>query len=96
MKVTQNDIINFNEIYQKCKNYSEVARQTGFSASTVRKYVQKDYTPQDQRVYVTFKIEDIPADIDMEPFIKKDWGELCALTYEEMAQLDELRKEILI
>ena len=33
-KVTQDDIKIFNEKYYVCHNYSQVARETGFSAGT--------------------------------------------------------------
>ena len=38
-KVTNEDILRINELYYKHKTYAEVARQTGFAASTVKKYV---------------------------------------------------------
>ena len=39
-KVTNEDILRINELYYKHKTYAEVARQTGFAASTVKKYVE--------------------------------------------------------
>ena len=42
-KVTQEDKIRMNELYLKYKTYAEVARQTGFSASTVKKYIISDF-----------------------------------------------------
>ena len=38
-KVTQENIIEMNEIYLKVGTYAETARRTGFSASTVKKYI---------------------------------------------------------
>ena len=38
-KVTQDVIKAFNEKYYACHNYSQVARETGFSAGTVKKYI---------------------------------------------------------
>ena len=38
-KVTNEDILRINELYYKHKTYAEVARQTGFAASTVKKYI---------------------------------------------------------
>ena len=35
-KVTNEDIVRFNELYAKLKTYAAVARETGFSASTVK------------------------------------------------------------
>ena len=42
-KVTNEDILRINELYYKHKTYAEVARQTGFAASTVKKYVDKNW-----------------------------------------------------
>lgn len=42
-KVTQSDIQVFNELYAEVKTYAEVARRTGFSASTVKKYIVPGY-----------------------------------------------------
>ena len=39
MRVSKNDIERFQLLYNNCHNYAEVARQTGFSASTIRRYI---------------------------------------------------------
>jgi hypothetical protein len=44
-KVTNEDILRINEIYYKTKVYAETARQTGFSASTLKKYVIPGWQP---------------------------------------------------
>ena len=44
MRVSPDDIIRFNNLYLELKTYAGVARETGFSASTVKKYIIKDYT----------------------------------------------------
>ena len=44
-KVTNEDIVRINELYYKYKTYAEVARQTGFSAGTVKKYVIANWQP---------------------------------------------------
>ena len=44
-RVTSEDILRMNEIYYKTHVFAEVARQTGFSASTVRKYVDVNWKP---------------------------------------------------
>ena len=41
-KVSKEDIIQMNELYQKLGSYAAVAREIGFSASTVSKYVDKN------------------------------------------------------
>ena len=42
-RVTPEDIIAINEAYLICKSYSATAKATGWSASTVAKYVDKNY-----------------------------------------------------
>ena len=44
-RITIDDIKKINELYYNCHNYAEVARQTGWSPSTVRSYVDKNYNP---------------------------------------------------
>ena len=44
-RVTSEDILRMNEIYYKTHVFAEVARQTGFSASTVRKHVDVNWKP---------------------------------------------------
>lgn len=93
MKVTQNDIIMFNNLYYKTHNYTEVARQTGFSAATVRKYVDKNYVPVNKEDKVIFS-----ATLSKEPprlLVESDtWGQYCMLTSDEKEKLKELWKEL--
>ena len=42
-RVTEKDIKEMNEAYLICKSYSGVAEATGWSTSTVRKYIIPDY-----------------------------------------------------
>lgn len=95
-KVTQNDIINFNELYYKCKNAAQVSRETGFSASTVRKYLIKDYMPQEQIKKIKFDINLLQERFDASVFACENWGELCALSDEEKTQLKDFQKELII
>ena len=53
-KVTQDDIKAFNEKYYACHNYSQVARETGFSAGTVKKYIIPDWKPIDENTIQRF------------------------------------------
>ena len=93
MKVTQNDIIIFNNLYYKTHNYAEVARQTGFSAATVRKYVDKNYVLVNKEDKVIFS-----ATLSKEPpqlLVEADtWGQYCTLTNDEKEKLKELWKEL--
>lgn len=92
MKVTQEDKIKFNQLYYETKNYAEVSRRTGFSASTVRKYVDKNYVPPIKEK--TKFDQEIPE----EPFEKlkenNNWGEYTRLSKEEVKFLKLLWKEI--
>lgn len=95
-KVTNEDKIIMNELYLKYKTYAEVARQTGFSASTVKKYIIPNYISKDAIEIKKFdKI--IPTDFGCGfPANVQIWASLLELTDRESAEMNELRKEILI
>ena len=46
MKLSLNDIENIKKVYEKIGTYAGTARATGFSASTVKKYVTGEVTPK--------------------------------------------------
>jgi hypothetical protein len=43
-KVTPDDILQMNILYLELKTYAAVARKTGFSAGTVKKYIIPNFT----------------------------------------------------
>ena len=95
-KVSQDDIKNMNELYIKLGTYAAVARETGFSASTVKKYIVPHYvsdevSKQNRKV---FDLESIPDDVDPKSFCIDNWGDLCELTYEEKMGMIELWEEM--
>ena len=95
-KVTSQDIIRFNELYLKLKTYSAVARETGFSASTVKKYIKDNYRPQDEIKIKRFRREDLPR---FNPHLFEncnDFGGLCVLSDEELEEIHELWDELSI
>lgn len=47
-KVTQDEIVRMNDLYLVIGTYSGVARETGRSPSTVKRYIISDYTPQEE------------------------------------------------
>ena len=55
-RVTSEDILRMNEIYYKTRVFAEVARQTGFSASTVRKYVDVNWKPVENENIIRFEM----------------------------------------
>ena len=95
-KVTSDDILRINEIYYKTKVYAETARQTGFSASTVKKYVIKDWKPVVAENVIKFELKQIP-EFDGSIFKNVDnYGELCVLTEQEKEEMKELWRELAV
>jgi hypothetical protein len=94
-RVTQEDIKRFNELYYKYKTYAEVARQTGFSAGTVSKYVDKNYVPIDDTKKKTFSGEINDSNFDILAATDA-WGSLLSLSPEELTELNDLWNEIAI
>ena len=91
-RVTQEDIVHINDVYYKCRTYAETARQTGFSASTVKKYVIVGYTPA-ENVPVTKFDKPLP-EFSAERFLCDDWGKFCEYSDEELVKMDEVRREL--
>lgn len=95
-RVTEKDILHMNEIYYKTHTFAEVARQTGFSASTVRKYVNVNWKPVISEDIVKFDLNDLP-DFDTTLFEHIDnYGAICILNDEEIAQIRGLWKELIV
>ena len=95
-KVTSDDILRINEIYYKTKVYAETARQTGFSASTVKKYVIKDWKPVVAENVIKFELKQIP-EFDGSIFKNiNNYGELCVLTEQEKEEMKELWRELAV
>ena len=97
-RVTSEDILRMNEIYYKTHVFAEVARQTGFSASTVRKYVDVNWKPVVSEEIVVFNMNDIP---DFKEAVKcfrgvDNYGDLCVLTEQECEEIKELWKELAV
>ena len=96
-KVTIEDIKQFNELYYKYKSYAEVARQTGWSSSTVRNYIDKNYSP-----VLEDKIHRFDPNTELPEFSTKifegidNYGVLCELSDEEKIEIVKLWEEIVI
>lgn len=90
------DIQRINELYYKYKTYAEVARQTGFAPSTVKKYVDPNWQPLNKIEVVKFTKDDLP-DFTTDIFRGvKNFGDLCVLSEEERKEIEELWKELSI
>jgi hypothetical protein len=94
-KVSKEDIIQMNELYQKLGSYAAVARETGFSASTVSKYVDKNYKKVDEAAIIRYQ-GDLPEFVVEEVSAYKNLGDLCILDDEEEAELQILWGEMQI
>ena len=97
-KVTNEDILRINELYYKHKTYAEVARQTGFSASTVKKYVKPGWEPV---IVENIKKFDPSIILDFQKAVEifrgvQNYGNLCVLTDYEVEQIRELWKELAV
>ena len=98
-KVTNEDILRINELYYKHKTYAEVARQTGFSASTVKKYVDKNWTPVCVENIIRFDLAQLPDFFEQvsEKFKGiENYGDLCTLSGEEKEEMKVLWGEIAV
>ena len=97
-KVTNEDILRINEIYYKTKVYAETARQTGFSAGTVKKYVIPGWQPVVTENIQKFDLAQLP---DFQKAVEifrgiSNYGNLCVLTAYEQDEIKELWKELAV
>ncbi len=95
-RVTSEDILHINEIYYKTGVYAETARQTGFSASTVKKYVIPGWKPVTTENIIRFELNQIP-EFDGSIFKGVDnYGDLCVLTEREKEEMIKLWEELAV
>ncbi len=90
--VTQDVIRQMNDLYLELGTYAAVARKTGFSPATVKKYIKPDYVKPEDRHYLRF--EGPLPEFDFKMFRGKDWGALCVLSDAEVDEIRELWKEL--
>ena len=95
-RVATEDILQMNSLYFQYKNFAEVARQTGFSASTVRKYVDVNWKPVVSENIIRFDMDELP-EFDTTCFKGVDnYGDLCVLTEREQDEMKELWGELAV
>lgn len=90
-RVTQDDILKINQIYFETKNYAETARKTGWSASTVKKYVNLNFVP-----IVNDNIKNLNIEIKNIDLTIEEIREKLILSEKDKAEIKELQKEILL
>ena len=97
-KITNEDILRINELYYKHKTYAEVARQTGFAASTVKKYVISGWKPVEKENIIHFDLDSLPEFFDIAPLFRgiENYGDLCVLSDEEKIEMKSLWEELAV
>jgi len=91
-RVGPEDIIKINEAYLACGTYSGAAAATGWSASTVKKYVQPGYKSEQKVEAVDIELPPIEEIADRLP----PWYDITCLTPEEEKEIKQLWGEMLI
>lgn len=87
-KVTQQDIVKINELYLQYKTYAAVARETGFSPTTVKKYIISNFS-----AVPTTKFNG-EVQLKVEIFKGYTWDNLLELSEKEKEDMENLRKEV--
>ena len=95
-RVTPKDIITINETYLLCGSYSATAKATGWSTSTVSKYVDKNYksSVEGARVSSVQTIEPAALDVTVEYLLNH--SNLSCLTEQERAGMKEIWRGMLV
>lgn len=93
-KIGIEEIQQINELYYKYHTYAEVARQTGFAPSTIKKYVDSNWQPRNEKSWKRFNSTELPEfKTDIFKGIK-NLGDLCVLSNEEKKEIEELWEEL--
>lgn len=96
MKVSIDDIEKMVDLYQKFGSYAAVARETGFSASTVTKYIKSAAAGErsDTKNIIRFDAALIPPIARYVAPALTNWGDICVLSQEEIDELPSLWGEL--
>lgn len=91
-RVSEEDIKLMNEAYLLCGTYSGVAKATGWSASTVKKYIVSDFKSEGAQKTVEISI---PSVEDTIAYLCNH-TDLSCLTESEKTDMKNLWKEVLV
>lgn len=91
-RVGPDDIIKINEAYLACGTYSGAAAVTGWSASTVKKYIISDYKSEQKVEVVDIELPPIEEIAERLP----PWYDITCLTPEEEKEIKQLWAEMII
>ena len=97
-RITNEDILQINSLYFQYKTYAEVARQTGFAASTVKKYVDKNWEPVKTENIIRFDLANLPNFSEATEIFRgvENYGDLCILSKEEKEEMKSLWEELAV
>ena len=90
-RVTQEDIVLMNEAYLACGTLTGAAKATGWSASTVKKYLIPDFKSQQKNEVTTIELPPISTVIES---LKN--SRLSCVRPDEEEELSVLWKEMLV
>ena len=91
-RVSQEDIILINEAYLAAGTYSGAAAATGWSASTIKKYIIPDYKSEQKVEAVDIELPPLSEIADKLP----PWYDITCLTPEEEYEIKQLWKEMIV
>lgn len=92
--VQPSDIVAMNEAYLKIGTYAGAGRATGWSGSTVKKYIIPDYKPEAEQEPIK-KIEFAISSTDTLRY-PDSWSSFLTLSKKEIEGVRELQKTISI
>lgn len=95
-RVTPEDVIKINEAYLLCGSYSAAAKATGWSASTVSKYVDPNYKSSVEGARVPFVQTIEPAALDIALEYLLNHSNLSCLTEQEHVDMKAIWKGMLV
>lgn len=90
--VQPHDIIAMNEAYIKIGTYAGAGRETGWSGSTVKRYIIADYVPQSEQKPIVKEEFVIPSSDYLQ--FPSNWEKTLQLSEEELSEIVELQKTI--
>ncbi len=97
MKITEEMKVQINELYYRLGVKAQVARELGISAASVTRYLIPNYVPLASREVINCDAAPvIPIDFINAIYDGADFTEMTKLTETELADMEELRKEIYI
>ena len=93
MKVTEEMIVQINELYLERKTYAAVSRIVGVAPTTVKRYVNPNF----KKVTIEEKTEMVieEKEINYELFLMREtWDILLELMPREVKGIEEIRREV--